>query len=286
MQLSAKRTWFTALAVSTMLAGSAVTASAAESPGGYVALGDSAAAGPLILPADTSSLGCLRSLADYPHVVAKQTGAALTDVTCSSATTADFTGRQQTFTGPVAPQLDAVDTRAKTVTLTIGANDVGLVSAVLTCLNPLPGVIPSCANRFTAGGHDQLAEKIDAFAPKWGELLDQIAARAPEADVYVVGYGTYLPHNGCWPIVPLSAKDANYVQGTIGHLDEALAGQAQAHGAKFLDIRPVSVGHDACRPPSSKWFEGLIPTAIAAPLHPNKAGMAGIGTYLATTITT
>jgi hypothetical protein len=129
-----------------------------------------------------------------------------------------------------------------------------------------------------------LAEKIDSFAPQWGELLDKIRARAPLAEISVVGYGTYFPHNGCWPVVPVSAEDANYFQDTIGHLDEALAREAAAHGARFVDIRPPSVGHDMCSAPWEKWFEGLVPTSLAAPLHPNKTGMAAIGGYVASAI--
>ena len=68
----------------------------AATTGEYVALGDSAAAGPLIPPPDLSSPGCLRSLLDYPHIVAKRLGLPLKDVTCSGATTADMTSPQQT----------------------------------------------------------------------------------------------------------------------------------------------------------------------------------------------
>ncbi|WP_328611674.1 SGNH/GDSL hydrolase family protein [Amycolatopsis sp. NBC_00345] len=277
MKLRARRSWLVALAVTAVFTATAGTATA-ETPG-YVALGDSAAAGPFVLPVDDSSPGCLRSLADYPHAVASQLGLDLADVTCSSAATADMTAPQQTSKGPVAPQLDALTTNTGTVTLTIGANDIGVAATVVSCV-----LNPSCADRLTAGGHDQLAEKIGAFAPRWGELIDQIKTRAPNAKVYVVGYGTYFPHNGCWPGIPVTAEDANYIQDTIGRLDTMLALEAAVHGAKFIDIRPPSVGHDMCAAPWTKWFEGLIPTSIAAPLHPNKTGMAAIGTYAANAI--
>jgi lysophospholipase L1-like esterase len=269
----------------TALTCAAAGTAAASTNGEYVALGDSAAAGPLIPPPDTSSPGCLRSLADYPHIVAKKLGSsALKDVTCSGATTADMTGAQQTSSGPVAPQLDALSASTRLVTLTIGGNDIGLVGAATSCINLLPGLTPDCVDRFTAGGHDQLAEAIAAFAPKWGALLDAIHAQAPNAKIYVAGYGTYLPHNGCWPLAPLSARDANYIQGTIDRLNSALAGQAAAHNARYADVRKASIGHDVCKLPGIKWFESIIPTSIAAPLHPNADGMAGIGAYLATTI--
>jgi len=252
--------------------------------GDYVALGDSAASGPLIPPQDPASPGCARSLVDYPHIVAQKLGVALTDVTCSGATTADMTGRQTTGNGPVDPQLNALSAGTRLVTLTIGANDIGLVGAASGCINLLPGIQPDCVDKLTAGGHDQLAEAIATFEPRWGTLLDAIRRLAPNATIFVAEYGTYLPHNGCWPTAPMSARDANYIQATIGRLDAAMAREAAAHGARYLDILAASVGHDVCQSPQVKWFESVIPTSSAAPLHPNANGMAGIGSFLATGI--
>ncbi|MGW5722904.1 SGNH/GDSL hydrolase family protein [Amycolatopsis sp. NPDC003865] len=257
---------------------------AAAATGEYVALGDSAAAGPLIPPPDLSSPGCLRSLADYPHVAAQRLGVPLKDVTCSGATTADMYAPQSTETGAVPPQLDALSASTRTVTVTIGGNDVGLVGAATSCINLLPGINPDCVDRYTAGGHDQLAEKIAAFEPTWGALLDAIHAKAPSADVFVAGYGTYLPRNGCWPIAPLTPRDANYIQGSIDKTNAALARQAAAHGARYVDVRTASIGHDVCKLPGVKWFESVIPTAVAAPLHPNATGMRAIGALVAASI--
>ena len=268
----------------TALASATAGTATAGTGGEYVALGDSAAAGPLILPWDLSSPGCIRSLQDYPHVAAKELGVPLDDVTCSGATTADMTAPQQTSAGPVPPQLDALSAQTRIVTVTIGGNDVGLVGAATSCINLLPGIVPDCVDRFTAGGHDQLADKIAAFEPVWGALLDAIHAHAPNADVYVAGYGTYLPQNGCWPIAPLTPRDANYIQGSIDKTNAALARQAAAHNARYVDVRTASIGHDVCKPPGVKWFESLIPTSVAAPLHPNADGMAAIGGLVASAI--
>lgn len=279
-----RKTAFIAITVAALGSATAGPATAATT-GEYVALGDSAAAGPLIPPPDLSSPGCLRSLLDYPHIVAKRLGLPLKDVTCSGATTADMTSPQQTSSGPVPPQLDALSARTRTVTVTIGGNDVGLVGAATSCITLLPGLTPDCVDRYTAGGHDQLAERIAAFEPTWGALFDAIHAHAPNADVYVAGYGTYLPRNGCWPIAPLTPRDANYIQGSIDKTNAALARQAAAHNAHYVDVRTASIGHDVCKLPGVKWFESLVPTSVAAPLHPNADGMVGIGATVAAAIT-
>jgi lysophospholipase L1-like esterase len=268
----------------TALASATASPAAAGAAGEYVALGDSAAAGPLILPPDPASPGCLRSLHDYPHVAAQQLGVPLTDVTCSGATTADMTAPQQTSSGAVPPQLAALSERTSTVTVTIGGNDIGLVGAATSCINLLPGINPDCVDRYTAGGHDQLAEKIAAFEPVWGELLEAIHTRAPNAEVHVAGYGTYLPRNGCWPIAPLTPRDANYIQGSIDRTNAALARQAAAHDAHYVDVRTASIGHDVCKLPGVKWFEGVLPTSVAAPMHPNADGMTAIGGLVAAAV--
>src|SRR5690349_615175 len=119
----------------------------------YVALGDSAAAGPLI-PNQDPALWCLRSDRNYPQVAAEILGARLTDVTCSGAKTDDFAGRQFGF---VAPQYDALKSTTDLVSITIGGNDVGLVQTALGCINLLPEPVGlSCRDRLTAGG-DQVA---------------------------------------------------------------------------------------------------------------------------------
>ncbi|MFD1147225.1 SGNH/GDSL hydrolase family protein [Saccharothrix hoggarensis] len=248
----------------------------------YVALGDSAAAGPLIPEQDQSAPGCLRSTNNWPSVLARTLGARLTDVTCSGAVTDDLTGSQPTLAGPQPPQLDALRPSTELVTLTIGGNDVELVDVAVTCLNLMPEPLgSSCRDRLTSGGRDRLAELIDAYAPEFAAALDAISARAPQARIVVVGYGTYVRPGGCYPQEPIWARDADYLQASIHRLNRVLAAESARHGARFVDIEPPSVGRDVCAPPGVKWFEGFVPTSPAAPLHPNALGMEGIGRFVA-----
>ncbi|KAA5836429.1 SGNH/GDSL hydrolase family protein [Saccharopolyspora hirsuta] len=244
----------------------------------YVAMGDSAAAGPLI-PNQDPNLLCFRSEMNYPQVAAALLGAELTDVTCSGAKIDDFSGRQH---GILPPQYDALSRRTDLVTVTIGGNDVELVQAAVSCLNLLPEPVgESCADRFTAGGRDELAERIDALVPKVDGMLAEIRDRAPNAEVVVVGYGTYLRPGGCYPMQPLWARDADYVQSSVDKLSAVLRERAEANGAEFVDLGPVSEGHDICAAPQDKYFEGIVPTSEAAPLHPNARGMAAFGRVVA-----
>ncbi|MBB5840304.1 SGNH/GDSL hydrolase family protein [Kribbella italica] len=264
-------------AVGLLLGGAVAQPAGAAEPVEYVALGDSSAAGPLILP--QIDLACLRSSANYPHVAAKALNAKLTDVTCSGAVIPDFTGKQFGF---VPPQFRSLSASTDVVTVAIGGNDTGLVAAALSCINLLPPPAgTSCKSRFTAGGKDQLAARIAATAPAFGQALAKIRQLAPNAKVLVTGYGTYVRPNGCWPTVPVWGVDANYLQATIDRLNQMLATQAAAHGAQYVDLRTPSIGHDACAPIGQRWLEGLVPSSIAAPLHPSAQGMHAFGGIVA-----
>ncbi|WP_104530974.1 SGNH/GDSL hydrolase family protein [Streptomyces specialis] len=235
----------------------------------YVALGDSAAAGPLI-PGQVDG-DCLRSDRNYPSVAAEALGAELTDVSCSGATLDDFS------TGE-SPQYDALDAGTDRVTVTIGGNDNNLVGTSLGCVNLLPRPLGvSCAERITGDGTDEVAESIRAWASVFGQALEEIQRRAPQARVLVVGYGTYIRDGGCWPTQPIWSQDADYVQGSVDELNRVLREQADLHGATYVDIAAVSVGHDTCAPASERYLEGLVALSPAAPLHPNGRGMAACG---------
>ncbi|MER5946717.1 SGNH/GDSL hydrolase family protein [Streptomyces sp. NPDC001904] len=257
---------------------------AADSGGGlsYVALGDSYAAAPLVLPTDTTDRACLRSLADYPHVAARELGASLTDVSCSGATSDDFTTSQ--FPG-TAPQYDALSEDTDVVSITIGGNDTALFNLAVSCVNVLPKPLgTSCAERNTAGGTDKVQAAIDAWAPTFDTVLDTIHRRAPHARVLVVGYGAYLRPGGCYPAQPFWKEDADYLQGKVDHLGAVLREAAARHGDTFVDTAALGAGHDACAAPADRYVEGAVSTRDAFPLHPNATGSRAFGKAVAAAV--
>jgi hypothetical protein len=95
-----------AVAVCAIVA-TAQAAPATTNPLRYVALGDSYSAASGVLPPDpTAPPECLRSSRNYPHVIAANIDAQLTDVTCGAAETSDFFSSQYQN---VPPQLHAVN---------------------------------------------------------------------------------------------------------------------------------------------------------------------------------
>jgi lysophospholipase L1-like esterase len=259
-----------------LTAATVTTAAADASTGKYVALGDSYVAGPLI--PDQSGGLCLRSDRNYPSLVAAAIGSSsLSDASCSGATTDDL-AQAQTDAGITvnAPQLDSVTSDTRLVTLGIGGNDIGFVNIIITCAtlsltNPFGD---PCTAHYTSGGSDQLAALIDATEPKVATALQAIKQRAPQARVLVVGYPDILPEhsNGCWPLEPIAYGDVSYLRTTEKELNAMLATAAAQNGAEYVDTYTPTIGHDICQLEGVKWIEGVIPTAPAAPVHPNAEG--------------
>lgn len=260
---------------------------AADDTTSYVALGDSMASGPLI-PDITGPVACGRSTHNYPHELAASIGASLRDVTCSGAKSKHMTEKQSLSLldipmGSAAPQFDALRPDTDLVTLTIGGNDAGLVGIAQDCMTLDPTATP-CKEKLTEGGVDQVAQRIAEFSPRLAAVLDGIHQRSPQARVIVTGYGLYIKPGGCWPLQPVLPVDADFLQGSVDRMNTVIARQSAAHGAEYIDLTTPSKGHDACQAPSDKWVEGYVPTAAAAPLHPNRQGEAAyarvIGAHL------
>jgi lysophospholipase L1-like esterase len=254
-------------------------AAAQAAIGPYVSLGDSYTAAPLVPNPTGSPILCGRSTNNYPSDVSRALSpSSFTDASCSSATTADM-AQSQSLDGGVQtapPQFNALASSDALVTLGIGGNDAGLIGVAEECgkLDVIRPFGTACKNHYTSGGSDPNKAAINATGPKVAAVIQGIHARAPQAEVLVVGYPDGLPTNGsaCWPLVPLSAGDITYFNSLETALNTVLRNAANANGATYVDTFTSSIGHDACKAPGTAWVNGFIPTSAAFPLHPNRAG--------------
>ncbi|MCU1356600.1 MAG: hypothetical protein JWM89_2018 [Acidimicrobiales bacterium] len=264
-----------------VLATTGLTACKPPIPDTYVALGDSYTAGPLIPNQSTSPLGCLRSDKNYPHLT---NGAIKTtkfvDVSCSGATTKDLYAAQNVTPGPAnPPQLNSVNDHSKVVTMGLGGNDIGFTDIVKNCATQNP-FGAGCKGDYVHDGRDELQERIDAAAPKIDKAIADIKKKGTQAKVFVIGYPTIIPEtgSGCYPLVPILPSDIPYLRGVAKSLNAMLKARAAAGHVRYVDTATSSIGHDFCS--GSKWVEGLIPTSVAAPVHPNAAGMRNTATVV------
>ena len=85
-----------------------------------------------------------------------------------------------------------------------------------------------------------------------------IRDQGARARVILVGYGTYVRPEGCFPAQPINPVDAAYFQAKIDELDEPpCSGWPPSQGVEFFDTGPLSVGHDICAAPAGPLRRGL-----------------------------
>jgi lysophospholipase L1-like esterase len=269
-----------ATAATTSTTDTATSAAPAPAPAEYVALGDSYTSGPGIAPAVPGSGQCNRSSNDYPALTAAALKLTLDDVSCGGATTVSVLKGSS----GLAPQLDAVTAATKVVSVGIGGNDVGLLSIYSTCFAWIPWSAP-CTSRVEGNGVDQIAPIVAGAQAEITGVLTAIHAKAPNAKIFLTDYADIVPTsgNGCWPIVPFTPGDVNFINTSEIRLDLAMQAAAKAAGTNFVDFYLPSVGHDACMPVGTRWIE---PEYLGGyPLHPNALAMRSEATILAAAMT-
>ncbi|WP_020666306.1 SGNH/GDSL hydrolase family protein [Amycolatopsis nigrescens] len=281
----------TVLAALAMIASSLTAAAATRSFQRYVALGDSYTAGPLIPLPRLDPLGCGRSTANYPALLAQALHVrSYTDASCSGADTTHMTTAQDVLLGRNRPQFDALRTDTDLVTLGIGGNDYGVFGAAIgTC----PGLRASdptgnpCERHFTVDGVDTLKAAIARIQPNVTEVLKGIHQRSPGAKVLVIGYPRIAPARGyCPDVLPFANGDYAWLNSVEVALNHALAKAAAEDGdASYVDTFGPSLGHDACAPRGVAWINGKdLDLLAAADYHPFRTGMAGVAAVTLSTL--
>lgn len=262
-----------ALTIAAVTAAVAPPASAAPDPLPYVALGDSYSAASGVFPlASGAPLVCQQSTRNYPHVIAKRIGADLTDVSCGGATTDSFTEPQ--YPG-MAPQLDALGRRTKLVTMTIGGNDnltfAGVILACGTAGIATLGNGSPCKDLYGSTFTDTIRQKT---FPALKRTLRAVHRKAPNARVAILGAPWIVPRKGgCFQNVPVGRGDLPYIRNVLRVFNDVTERAAKRTGSTYVDLSRASNGHDACKPPGTRWVEpAFFPHGSLAFLHPNAYG--------------
>jgi GDSL-like lipase/acylhydrolase family protein len=238
----------------------------------YVGMGDSYSAASGVVPPDsTAPPECLRSILNYPHLIAAKTDAKLTDVTCGAAETKDFFTSQ--YDG-VAPQLDALTKDTRLVTMTIGGNDNGVfINTIVACGTAGASTLGKgspCKDRYGSSFEDTIREKT---YPSLVKALKAVRAKAPRAKIAILGYPWVMPETvGCFDKMPVAEGDVPYVHGIQATLNDAVQRAAAKTGVTYVNFSEVSNGHDACQPIGVRWIEPVLQGTNAVVVHPNALG--------------
>jgi lysophospholipase L1-like esterase len=190
----------------------------------------------------------------------------LTDVSCSGATTAHLLGPWD----ELPPQLDAVDSATRLVTVTIGGNDLGYMTVLgagachgapagRTCRDAPPTPSDSA--------YVALQQRLTAIARR-------VQQQAPQARLVFVQYFTVMPPTGSCAAMPLNDADAAAARTMARRLAEVTARAAASTGADVLPLDSLSASHHACA--ADAWSNGDLGTATptdGVSFHPRQSGM-------------
>lgn len=247
----------------------------------YVAMGSSFAAGPGIgVRAEGSIPACRQSASNYPHLLAQKRGLVLADETCSGATTRDIlVGKPGTL-----PQIAAVGSQVRLVTVTIGGNDVFYMRNLWAWSCP-EGHISMMARLLVC--HEASAKEVAAafsgLAASLTEIVRQVHVRAPAARVVFVDYLTVLPETGMCAAAPMSAADYAAARDIAARLLAITHEVAAATKSGLVSAAALTRGHDVCA--KDPWVTGFTFTpgvdgfgTIA--YHPTQASMDAVAAAL------
>ena len=215
----------------------------------YVALGDSWAAGAtMITSVDPASGSCRRSTQAYPAIV----GPGLAGPAWTSRACADD-GRRANG------QLDALGADTEVVTVSVGADAIGLGTLAQRC-----GALGDATTCDAAAA--RTGQALAALPAALDSSLAQLRAKAPAARVAVVGVP--VPHDGVpCPNGAPDAPRAARVDDAAMRLDAVLAERATAAGMTWVDVRDAFRGHGVCG--TVPWLAPFTmndPLLAAAPL--------------------
>lgn len=223
----------------------------------FVALGDSYSAG-LGAGNYNDDPNCRKSKdGGFPQLFAKAQTAPfgkVTDASCSGAVINDVRYEQ----------VNALSETTGTVTLTVGGNDAGWTDSLRGCLL---GDETGCAVGVEKGittASSQLPAALD-------DLYTSIRSKAPNAEVYVLGYPHLVAAPGkdgvsCEQLTDAKRKALN--EGADS-LVELIKGRAEAARFTFVDVREAFKGHEACT--REPWIHGAGGDLSEA-FHPTAEG--------------
>lgn len=218
----------------------------------YVAMGDSYSSG-VGLPDATGE--CNRSTGyNYPNRIQQDQGfGSFTDVSCSGAKTEHFSTAKNDSS---PPQFDALSDTTDVVTFTIGGNDLGFTSILAIC-----ALMDDCRDAYGGPGMPKLTAKIaGSVGDSIQQAMEDSAAHAPNADIFVLGYPDLLPatptgstwEQSCEPTsLFISDAERNDLRQVQAALNAEIELRVDAAGARvhYVDTYTPSIGHDVLKRP-------------------------------------
>lgn len=258
--MSVRRIW---ASVSTLALAAVATlgiagpASAADSTaaGGYAALGDSYSSGVGAGSYLPDSGTCRRSTNAYPYLwQAANSPASFDFVACSGATTSSV----------ASGQLGVLSASTSLVSITAGGNDVGFADVMQDCVLSSEATCINSVNNAISQMNNSLPGSLDS-------LYDNIRARAPQAQVVVLGYPRFYQLSGnC--VAGLTEAERSAINNASDVLNDVLAKRSADAGFTFSGVVDEFTGHELCS--GDAWLHSVT-FPIHNSYHPKAVGQSG-----------
>jgi lysophospholipase L1-like esterase len=238
-----------------------------------IALGDSYSAGEGNAPYDGDAPGCDRGAGAWPRLLGERIpGSTVKVLACGGATSGDFTASHH----GQPPQIDALKSleasgaKPSIVTITVGGNDAGFSSMLVSC------VVFQCF--WTGRDTDTVNYIADTLPGRLTSAYSQVKAAAPGARIIVVGYPDLVPSWGAstsdcpW----LRGADRSEITTVNSDLNAVIQRSARDAGVEYVSLSRAFHGHELCTDDSWVYPIGLNAAGPTASAHPNPSGQAAI----------
>lgn len=240
-----------ALALSAGLTAAPVSADTSDT---YVALGDSFAAGQGASPYVDA---CLRSDQGYPAILdTERSISLLASQACTGATTRVVRDSQ----------LASLNKKVDLVTVTAGGNDLDAIGALVTCTQDTAEACTNALGQKAYILHQALNDPAASpFFQGLLEMLREIQAKAPHADIYVTGYPLLFESGGDQMLKTVNGltRQLNLViaSAVATAASETARGRSSAR-IHYVDVSQAFAGHGIGS--AEPWIVGLPPGCVSS----------------------
>ena len=167
-------------------------------------------------------------------------------------------------------QLDSLSDDTDYVTIGIGGNDIGFMPVVGACGLPEP---KPCDDAL-----DGARTALSSLGDSLDRVYRQVAMKAPNARVAVVGYPHLFDRYDCSPYTDFTRTEIRRLNAFADRLSQVIETHARQAGFEYVDVRDDFAGHAICT--ARPFINGFIapPPPSVEPLvdsfHPNRDGYA------------
>lgn len=136
----------------------------------------------------------------------------------------------------------------KTITVSVGGNDIGFGSIITACVEPHISIRPAANDCYsTKEDRQELATLIDRTVPKWVRLYNELKKRSPASRLIVIGYPSLVSDQGnCGANVHLNQNEIRFANQVVTYLNARIASAAKQAGVSYIDVEHAFDGHRLC----------------------------------------